>query len=171
MYQKPYATKKETDLIRNFIAERKEFINVSKLEREAKVAYGTLRICKGRQKTLSPKVITRLLPILEKVFRFKISYSVSIQTIENEVCRYFNIKTPEQLKRKCRKRERFVLPRQIIMYLSRELTNLSQYKIAKYFNKDHATVIHACKTIQDLMDSDPLLKSQIEEIRKRIKNE
>ena len=52
--------------------------------------------------------------------------------------------------------------RHVAMYLSRELTKNSLILIGKHFGKrDHSTVIHACKTIEDKMKSDVLLKKNI----------
>ena len=60
---------------------------------------------------------------------------------------YFDIKVSDM---KAKKRNRQVAyPRQIAMYLSRELTNLTLPDIGEYFGgRDHSTVIHACEKIQ-----------------------
>jgi len=72
----------------------------------------------------------------------------SIPTVEDiieKVASYFDIKTEEIMS--SRRDRRFAYPRQIAMYLSREITNLSYPDIAKKFRRDHTTVIHAYEKI------------------------
>ncbi len=59
-----------------------------------------------------------------------------------------------------------VVPRQIAMFLSRELTDNSLPKIgAEFGGKDHTTVIHAHEKIQHLSETDPTIKNEISEIK------
>jgi chromosomal replication initiator protein len=75
---------------------------------------------------------------------------ISIQTIQNEVCRYFNMSKDDLVGNK--RQQNIVLPRQIAMYLSRELTELSLPRIgAEFGGKDHTTVIHANSKITKLL--------------------
>lgn len=93
--------------------------------------------------------------------------NVSIASIQQKVSKYYDI-TLADLKGKKRVRQ-IVLPRQIAMYLSRELTSTSLPKIGKEFGgKDHTTVIHAHEKIKKLVDSNEELKAQVEEIRKSL---
>ena len=92
---------------------------------------------------------------------------ISIPEIQKTVCNYFKI-TPEMLLSKSRKRE-LVQARQIAMYLSKNLTNNSLTTIgAQTGGKDHATVLHACKTVRDLMDTDKIFKKFVVEIEKQL---
>lgn len=91
--------------------------------------------------------------------------NVSIASIQQKVSKYYQT-TVAELKGKKRVRA-IVLPRQIAMYLSRELTNSSLPKIGKEFGgKDHTTVLHAHEKIEKQMDEDTELRAEIEEIRK-----
>jgi chromosomal replication initiator protein len=73
------------------------------------------------------------------------------------------------LQSRTRKRE-IVQARQVAMYFSKSLTKSSLAKIgAQIGGKDHATVLHACKTVNNLMDTDKHFKSQIEDIEKKLK--
>ena len=66
--------------------------------------------------------------------------------------------------------ERFALPRQCAMYLSRELTGLSLQEIGQYFGKrDHTTVLHACRKIGELLPEKPELAQQIHQIRSALR--
>lgn len=68
---------------------------------------------------------------------------------------------------KTRKRE-VVVARQIIFYFLRKYSNLSTTAIGKQFNKDHATVLHANKTINNLKDSDKKFATNIQLIEDKI---
>ncbi|MDR0431411.1 MAG: chromosomal replication initiator protein DnaA [Tannerellaceae bacterium] len=94
---------------------------------------------------------------------------ITVQLIQEIVCKYFNleqsiIQTPS------RKRE-IVQARQITMYLSKKYTNCSFSHIGKIVGKkDHATVLHACKTIKDQIEIDKSFRSSVEEIEVKLKN-
>ncbi|MDP1728124.1 MAG: chromosomal replication initiator protein DnaA [Bacteroidota bacterium] len=93
---------------------------------------------------------------------------ISIEYIQKLVCDYFTIPV-EQVKSKTRKRE-IVQARQISMYYAKDLTKSSLKTIGMHFGgRDHSTVIHACQTVNDLMETDKKFKSDIDEIGKRIK--
>jgi chromosomal replication initiator protein len=73
------------------------------------------------------------------------------------------------LQSKTRKRE-IVQARQVAMYFSKSLTKSSLATIgAQIGGKDHATVLHACKTVNNLMDTDKHFKSQMDDIEKKLK--
>ena len=74
----------------------------------------------------------------------------------------------EQVLVKCRKRE-LVMTRQIAMYFCREFTPASLSSIGQPFAKDHATALHARKTINNLCDTEKDLNEKITEYRKRLK--
>ena len=60
----------------------------------------------------------------------------------------------------------FVIARHVAMYLCRELTNSSLISIGKHFgNRDHSTVIHACKTIENKMKTDESLAARIKNLK------
>ncbi|RLD30268.1 MAG: chromosomal replication initiator protein DnaA, partial [Bacteroidetes bacterium] len=84
------------------------------------------------------------------------------------VCEYYNISL-ELIQSKTRKRE-IVQARQIAMYFSKSLTKSSLATIgAKIGGKDHATVLHACKTVNNLIDTDKRFKMQVNELEKKLK--
>jgi chromosomal replication initiator protein len=88
--------------------------------------------------------------VLKGMFPERTVRQISIQTIQNEVCRYFNLSKDDLLGNK--RSQNIVLPRQIAMYLSRELTELSLPRIgAEFGGKDHTTVIHANSKITKLL--------------------
>jgi len=89
---------------------------------------------------------------------------ISIDKVQKVVCEYFNI-SRDTLLSKSRKRQ-IVQARQIAMYMSRSLiANCSLSTIgAEIGGKDHATVLHACNTVSDLMATDRSFKKYITDI-------
>lgn len=93
---------------------------------------------------------------------------ISIQTIQREVCRYFQIPHSELIGSK--RSQQIVYPRQIAMYLARELTDMSLPKIGEEFGgRDHTTVMHATKKIQELMSSQREVYNQVQQLSNAIK--
>lgn len=89
---------------------------------------------------------------------------LSILTIQEEVCNYYHIQLKD-LKGKKRVKS-IVVPRQIAMYLSREMTDNSLPKIgAEFGGKDHTTVIHSHEKIQQLLEHDPTIQKEVSEIK------
>lgn len=90
---------------------------------------------------------------------------ISVNRIQDEVCNYFGI-TKEIFLSRTRKRE-IVQARQIAMYLSRNLTKTSLSSIgAQLGGKDHATVLHACNTVSDLVDTDRSFRGFVRDIER-----
>lgn len=86
------------------------------------------------------------------------SRQISIENIQKTVAEYYHIKLVDLLSKK--RTRNLTRPRQIAMSLARELTSMSLPEIGKAFGgKDHSTVIHACKTIENLKASDTVINS------------
>ena len=96
------------------------------------------------------------------------SKPATIETIISKVCEHYNIEE-SAIHTKTRKRE-IVQVRQIAMFLAKKHTDNSASKIGQLIGKrDHATVLHACKTVKDLIEVDKSFKTEIEEIEASIK--
>ncbi len=77
---------------------------------------------------------------------------ITIDSIQKAVCDHFMVKSSDL---KSTRRDRNIArPRQIAMYLSKELTSKSLPEIGLAFDRDHSTIIHAVKTIETLIKSD-----------------
>ncbi|HOQ36799.1 MAG TPA: chromosomal replication initiator protein DnaA [Acetivibrio sp.] len=88
-------------------------------------------------------------------------------TIQEVVARYFDIR-PEDFKSKKRTRD-IAYPRQIAMFLCRDLTDMSLPKIGEGFGgRDHTTVIHACEKIQADLESNSETRRAISEIKRNL---
>jgi chromosomal replication initiator protein len=94
---------------------------------------------------------------------------ISIDLIQKVVSTFFNVKVSD-LKAK-RKYKGYVLPRQVGMYLSRKMTDASLLEIGdKFGGKDHSTVLHSIKKVEEKMSNDPSFKETIENLHGRIKS-
>ncbi len=92
---------------------------------------------------------------------------LSIDYIQKVVCDYFDMPI-EMIKSKTRKRE-IVQARQLTMYFSKQLTKNSLATIgAQCGNKDHATVLHACRTVNNLAETDKRFRTYVEDLRKKL---
>lgn len=93
---------------------------------------------------------------------------ITVQEIQRVVGEHYNIKLEDF---KAKKRTKTVaFPRQIAMYLSRELTDLSLPKIGEEFGgRDHTTVIHAHEKISTLLKTDTQLQRQLKDIQEELK--
>ena len=60
------------------------------------------------------------------------------------------------------------IPRQVAMFLAREMINESLVMIGSAFGKTHSTILHACKTIESKVTQDEMLKRQIDMVRRNI---
>ncbi len=93
---------------------------------------------------------------------------ITIDYISKTVCDYFNLPI-DSLGVKTRKRET-VQARQIAMYFSKSMTKSSLASIGSQIGgKDHATVLHACRTVANLKDTDKNFKVYLDEIENRLK--
>ena len=94
---------------------------------------------------------------------------IPIELIQHEVCRYFGISKADLVGSS--RSKNFAYPRQVAMYLSRELTDESLPKIGRAFGgRDHSTVMHATAKISNLINSDRDTFNQIHEITYHIKS-
>ncbi|MEK3856839.1 chromosomal replication initiator protein DnaA [Cytobacillus sp. FSL H8-0458] len=93
---------------------------------------------------------------------------ITIHEIQRVVGEHFNVKLEDF---KAKKRTKSVaFPRQIAMYLSRELTDFSLPKIGEEFGgRDHTTVIHAHEKISKMLQSDSQFEKQLKEINEILK--
>lgn len=123
-------------------------------------AYATLT---GR--TISIDMAKNILPDLLRRKR-KI---ITMEDVQEVVARRFQMKVSE-LKSK-RRTKTLVYPRQIAMFLSRELTDASFPEIGREFGgKDHTTIIHACRQIEKAVDKDHAIQTTINSLRDEIGN-
>jgi chromosomal replication initiator protein len=120
------------------------------------------------QASLNKKAITLDLAkqMIDKFVK-NTSREISIDYIQKIVCDYFNLPM-EILKSKTRKRE-VVQARQISMYFSKKMTKSSLASIGAHCGgKDHATVLHACRTVSNLSETDKQFKVYLADLEKKL---
>ena len=121
------------------------------------------------QSTLNKKEIDlNLAKSMLKNFIKNSNKEISMEYIQKLVCEYFEVPI-EMVKSKTRKRE-IVQARQISMYLAKLHTKTSLKSIGAFFGgRDHSTVIYACQTVDDLIDTDKKFKGYVADIQKKLK--
>lgn len=121
------------------------------------------------QSSLNKKAITLdLAKQMVDKFVKSTSREISIDYIQKVVCDYFDLPL-EAINSKTRKRE-IVQARQLAMYFAKKHTKSSLATIGLHCgNKDHATVLHACRTVNNLIDTDKQFRIYVEELDKKIK--
>lgn len=107
------------------------------------------------QKTLADR-----LPDAKRIY-------LTIEGIQDFIASYFSIKKSDLLGTK--RNKQFVVPRQIAMYLCRELINESFPQIGVAFGKDHTTILHAYTKVTKELEKDPALKDTVEDIKEKIR--
>lgn len=123
------------------------------------IAYSTLT-----ENELSVELATEALKDILSASKNRI---INSSVITESVARYFDLKVDE-FKSKRRSRD-ISFPRQIAMYLCRELTDMSLPKIGDDFGgRDHTTVIHAIEKIEDDIRTNPETRRSVEELKRNI---
>ncbi|MDO5648983.1 MAG: chromosomal replication initiator protein DnaA [Gallicola sp.] len=106
---------------------------------------------------------------LKKVIAEKERKPVTLELIQEIVAVNYHLETTD-LSSKSRAKQ-IAYPRQIAMYLCRQLTDLSLMKIANSFNRDHSTIMHGIDKITSDMGKDESLKKEIQDLITEIKNQ
>jgi chromosomal replication initiator protein len=106
-------------------------------------------------KSLSDREITRevIENLLRDIFQEQARRAVTIEQIQRKVAEHFDVRLADMTSK--RRPANIAFPRQVAMFLSRELTNSSLSDIGDAFGgKDHGTVIHACKLVKRRIEED-----------------
>ncbi len=105
---------------------------------------------------------------LKDVFSSPKQSNITIEIIQRAVGEYFNL-SPYDLRGKKRTKA-IAFPRQIAMYITREITEYSTTEVGLEFGgRDHTTVMHACQRIESRMQTDPYLEPTIQRLIRQIK--
>ena len=148
-----------SDEVVNYLAE-----NISANIREIEGAMSSLV---ANASFLGRRISTSLAKEVLKVYVQLNQKEISIGHITETVCRYFNI-DEESFNSSKRTRE-VAQARQIAMYLAKQHTKSPLAAIgAAIGGRNHATVLHSCKAVTNMIETDKVFKSQIEEIEKLI---
>jgi len=132
-----------------------------------------VRELEGALNTLRARVLFTREPITMELTRSTLkdmlaAYErlVTIDNIMRIVSNYYNIRVADlSSKRRSRSLAR---PRQVAMALAKELTEHSLPEIGRAFDKDHTTVLHACKKIRELREDDPRIREDYENLLRQL---
>jgi chromosomal replication initiator protein len=148
------------DEIINFLAHRIRS-NIRRLE-GALIRVGSYASLTGNKLTLEG-VETLLREVLHEEGRF----SMSIEVIQKKVAEHFDIRLADMTSK--RRPENIAFPRQIAMFLSRQMTENSLSSIGEAFGgRDHGTVLHACRLVKDRMEVDSSVRQTVGVLEKQL---
>jgi len=105
---------------------------------------------------------------LKDIFASRRQANLSIEIIQKVVADFYSLSSNDLKGRK--RNQKIAYPRQLSMYICREMTDFSTTEIGEAFGgRDHTTVMHSIDKIQGLLITDPSLDSTIENLKRRIK--
>ena len=98
--------------------------------------------------------------LLRDLLREEATRQVTVDSIQRTVADHFDLRLADMTSR--RRPANIAFPRQVAMYLSRQLTKGSLVEIGEAFGgRDHGTVIHACRKVTERMDTEPPLRETV----------
>ncbi len=105
--------------------------------------------------------------LLQDVLMEQAQNQLTLETIQKRVADHFQIRHSDMTSK--RRPANIALPRQIAMYLARQLTKHSLQEIGDAFGgRDHGTVIHACKTVENMMEQDDSIRGSVEFLKAQL---
>ncbi len=105
--------------------------------------------------------------LLQDVLMEQAQQILTIETIQKRVADHFQLRHSDMQSK--RRPNNIAIPRQIAMYLARTLTKHSLQEIGDAFGgRDHGTVIHACKAVDNMMEQDPTTRGSIEFLKAQL---
>jgi chromosomal replication initiator protein len=113
---------------------------------------------------LNPEVVEGL---LREVLHEEGRFTINMEVIQKKVAEHFDIRLADMTSK--RRPENIAFPRQIAMYLSRQLTENSLSAIGEAFGgRDHGTVLHACRLVKDRMEVDSNVRQVVSYLEKQL---
>ena len=146
--------------IMNFLANRIR-TNIRRLE-GALIRVASFASLTGKKLTI--EIVENL---LREVLNEEGRYTINIEFIQRKVAEHFDIRLADMTSK--RRPENIAFPRQVAMYLSRQLTESSLNTIGDAFGgRDHGTVLHACKLVKGRMEVDANVRQQVSFLEKQL---
>jgi chromosomal replication initiator protein len=146
--------------IMNFLANRIR-TNIRRLE-GALIRVASYASLTGKNLTL--EVVEGL---LREVLHEEGRFSINMEVIQKKVAEHFDIRLADMTSK--RRPENIAFPRQIAMFLSRQMTENSLSAIGEAFGgRDHGTVLHACRLVKDRMEVDPNVRQVVSYLEKQL---
>jgi chromosomal replication initiator protein len=105
--------------------------------------------------------------LLREILHEEGRYAVNIDLIQKRVAEHFDIRLSDMSSK--RRPENIAFPRQIAMFLVRQMTENSLNVIGEAFGgRDHGTVLHACRLVKDRMEVDPNVRQVVNYLEKQL---
>jgi chromosomal replication initiator protein len=105
--------------------------------------------------------------LLREVLHEEGRYAINIEAIQKRVAEHFDIRLADMTSK--RRPENIAFPRQVAMFLSRQMTDTSLCAIGEAFGgRDHGTVLHACRLVKDRMEVDPNVRQVVSYLEKQL---
>lgn len=148
------------DDILNFLANRIRS-NVRRLE-GALIRVVSLCTLTGR-----PLTVDYVEKVLSEILHEEGQKTITIEVIQKRVAEHYDIRLADMTSK--RRPENIAFPRQIAMYLSRQLTDFSLSAVGEAFGgRDHGTVLHACRLIKDRMEIDTNVRQAVNHLERQL---
>jgi chromosomal replication initiator protein len=148
------------DDIINFLANRIR-TNIRRLEG------ALIRVASYASLTGKPISVEVVEGLLREVLHEEGRFAINIDAIQKKVAEHFDIRIADMTSK--RRPENIAFPRQIAMYLAREMTQSSLISIGEAFGgRDHGTVIHACRLVKDRMEVDTAVRQTVGLLEKKL---
>ncbi|MEW6304229.1 MAG: chromosomal replication initiator protein DnaA [Verrucomicrobiota bacterium] len=148
------------DDIANFLANRIR-TNIRRLEG------ALIRVASYSQLTGKHLTVEVVEGLLREVLHEEGRFTVNIESIQKKVAEHYDIRLADMTSK--RRPENIAFPRQVAMYLARQLTESSLNTIGEAFGgRDHGTVLHACRLVKDRMEIDATVRQVVHYLEKQL---
>ena len=148
------------DDIADFLANRIR-TNIRRLEG------ALIRVVSYASLTGKPMNIETAENLLRDVLHEESRFTLSIEVIQKRVAEHFDLRIADMTSK--RRPENIAFPRQIAMFLSRQMTESSLNTIGEAFGgRDHGTVLHACRLVKDRMEVDANVRQVVQYLEKQL---
>lgn len=148
------------DEILNFLANRIR-TNIRRLEG------ALIRVASFAQLTGKKLTLETAEGLLREVLQEEGRFTINIDVIQKRVAEHFDIRLADMTSK--RRPENIAFPRQIAMFLARQMTESSLNSIGEAFGgRDHGTVLHACRLVKDRMEIDANVRQVVQYLEKQL---
>jgi chromosomal replication initiator protein len=128
---------------------------------------GLIRVASYASLTGKPVTLEMAENLLRDVLSEEGKFSITIDVIQKKVAEHFDIRVADMTSK--RRPENIAFPRQVAMYLARNMTESSLNMIGEAFGgRDHGTVLHACRLVKDRMEVDPHVREAVKHIERKL---
>lgn len=159
--------KTKTEMMSQEIPEKVLNLIAEKIKTNIRDLEGALKKLLAGKVLLGEEInLDSALTVLSDYIRKSTSPEVNIEKIQKSVAQFYGIKISDLTSTK-RSRE-VARPRQIAMYLAKKLTSDSLHSIGKSFGKNHATVMHSVKVVEELMGENPVVLQEVKLMEEKL---